>query len=112
MKTIAIVFALALAASTPDSFAQDNGAPPSPDGGHGQGRGGLHLLPPHAQAQLNLTADQQKQLADLEEEVKGKIASILTPEQLEQLKQMRPPQHQGGPNGGGGGKPSPTPPSQ
>jgi len=57
----------------------------------------LHLLPPHAQEGLNLTCDQQKQVADLEVETKTKLHKILTPEQLQQLKQMRPPPPQGGP---------------
>jgi len=73
--------------------------------------------------QLNLTADQQKQVADLEAEVKAKIEKILTPEQLQQLKQMRPPGRPGGPGGsgpggqggpggpgGGEGQPKPQPP--
>ena len=58
--------------------------------------------------QLNLTADQQKQLAALEAEVKAKLEKILTAEQLQQLKQMRPPMRPGGavgrgPGGGGPG---------
>ena len=101
MKPIAIAFALVLAASTFNTLAQDAGGPPP--GGPGQGRGGIHLLPPHAQEQLKLTADQQKQLADLEAEVKAKLEKILTPEQLDQLKQMKPPQRQGAKGGHGGG---------
>ena len=57
----------------------------------------LHLLPPHAQEGLKLTCDQQKQVADLEVETKAKLHNILTPEQLQQLKQMRPPTPQGVP---------------
>ena len=103
MKTTAIAFALALAASTLISVAQDPaGQPPPPGGGPGPGHG-VHVLPPRAMEQLKLTADQQKQLADLEAEVKAKLEKILTPEQLEQLKQMKPPQHHGGP---GEGKPN------
>ena len=65
-------------------------------------RPGLHLLPPRAMAELNLTSDQKKQLADLEAEVKAKVEKILTPEQLQQLKEMRPPM---GPAGMGPGRP-------
>jgi Spy/CpxP family protein refolding chaperone len=59
---------------------------------------------------LNLTEDQQKQIAALEAEVKAKLEKILTPEQLQQLKQMRPPGRPGGP--GGEGHPQPPPPEQ
>ncbi len=111
MKKAAVAIVMALAVSTFTAFAQDAGGPP-PSGGSGpdgaqqrQGPpgGGFHLLPPHAMEQLKLTADQQKQVADLETEVKAKIEKILTPEQLQQLKQMRPPQRQGGQGGGGPG---------
>ena len=59
---------------------------------------------------LNLTEDQQKQIAALEAEVKAKLEKILTPEQLQQLKEMRPPGRPGGP--GGEGHPQPPPPEQ
>ena len=105
MKTKIIILTLALGASTCFLSAQDGG--PSLDGQRPPGHpGGFHVLPPRAQEQLNLTADQQKQLSDLEAEVKAKIEKILTPEQLEQLKQMRPPHPpgQGGPDGAGKGE--------
>ena len=114
MKKSVIILALALGASTLSLTAQDQGGAPSAgerpsirEGGRGGpggpgGRGGFHLLPPRAQEQLNLTSDQQKQLAALEVEVKAKIEKILTPEQLKQLKEMRPPGRPGGPGGGGG----------
>jgi hypothetical protein len=107
-----LLAALALGASTWITTAQDTNAPaPQGDrpprresfapGGPG-GPGGFHLLPPRVQDQLNLTADQQKQVAALEAEVKSKLEKILTAEQLQQLKQMRPPQRAGGPGGPGG----------
>jgi hypothetical protein len=109
MNTKVILLALALGASSCLLTAQDNnpppdgqGPPPREGGPGGAGRPGFHLLPPRAQEQLNLTADQQKQLAALEAEVKAKMEKILTPEQLQQLKKMRPPQGQGGPGGQGG----------
>ncbi len=78
------------------------GGPPDRRGGPG-GQGGFHLLPPLAQEQLNLTANEQRQLAALEAEVKVKLGNILTPEQLQRLNQLQPPQRQGGPRGGGRG---------
>ena len=57
---------------------------------------------------LNLTEDQQKEVADLEKETKAKLAKILTPEQMKTLETARPPgrgQGQGGPGGAQGGRP-------
>ena len=110
MKTAATVIALALAMSTLNALAQDAGGPPAAGGGPSAGPGrpprGLHLLPPHAEEQLNLTADQRQQLAALEAEVKAKLEKILTAEQMEQLKQMRPPPRQGGKGSKGGDGPT------
>ena len=125
MKKVLIVTALAFAVLTLNSFAQDGGGTPPPDGGQGGGPKprGFHLLPPGAVEQLKLTDDQKQQVADLEAEVKAKIEKILTPEQLEQLKQMHPPQGRGqggqggpgagmrGPGGQKAGKPSGPPPA-
>ena len=97
MKSTFIAVALALAVSTFNILAQDTNNPPPA----GRGPGGFHILPPHAQEQLNLTADQQKQVADLEAAVKAKMETILTPAQLEKLKQLRPPQRPSGKGGGG-----------
>lgn len=47
------------------------------------------LLPPHVRDQLELTADQERQLADLEQEVKTRLLKIFTPEQRRQLEQFR-----------------------
>ena len=116
MQKSAIILALALGVSAWSLTAQDQGAPPPSgerapgrEGGPGGpvgpgGRRGFHLLPPPVQEQLNLTADQQKQVAALEAEVKAKLEKILTPEQLKQLHQMRPPPRQGGMSGGGPGR--------
>ena len=57
----------------------------------------LHLLPLHVQEALKLTADQKKQVADLEVATKAKLAAILTAAQLLQVKQMRPPAPKGSP---------------
>ncbi len=101
----ATIGALALAVN-----AQDNNQPGGPPQGDGQppmqhaggpgARGGFHLLPPRAQETLKLTEDQKAQIAALEAETKAKLEKILTPEQLTQLKNMRPPMRQGGPGGG------------
>ena len=119
MNTKVILLTLALGASTCLLTAQDNnpgpdnrppldrqGGPRGPEGGRMRGPSGPHLLPPRAHELLNLTPDQEKQVADLEAEVKATLEHILTPEQLKQLQQMRPPR---GP--GGAGRP-PHPPQE
>ena len=90
----------------PTAGKDPQGGPGAPQGGPGTGQGvpgnvganrpqagngGLRLLPGGAREKLKLTAEQQKQLEDLEVELKSRIERILTPDQLEQLKQMRPP---------------------
>ncbi len=114
MKKTAILLALALSTSAVSLMAQDQTPPPAAGerppgheggpGGMGRqgGRGGFHLLPPRAQEQLNLSADQQKQVAALEAETMAKLEKILTPEQMQKLKQMRPPMRGGGQGGQGG----------
>ena len=126
MKTKLTFLALALGASTCLLSAQD-GPPPSDaqqppqhQGGPGGpgGRAGFHLLPPRAQEQLKLTDDQKAQIAALEAETKAKLEKILTPEQMTQLKNLRPPMRpdgQGGPqmrggHGGPEGQDRPEPP--
>jgi Spy/CpxP family protein refolding chaperone len=105
MKKTAAIITLAVSLTGLSAFAQDAGNPPPPEGdkqaAHGQGHGGgFHVLPPHAKEQLNLTPDQEKQIAALEADVKDKLSKILTPEQMEKLKQMRPHPPGGGPDGG------------
>lgn len=81
--------------------AQDQGSTSSTQGSSERPphpRGGFHVLPPQAGEKLNLSEDQKKQIADLENEVKSRMENILTPDQLTQLKQMRPP-HPGKPGG-------------
>ena len=54
--------------------------------------------------QMNLTEEQQKQIAELEKEIKAKLYKILTAEQQKILEEARPPQGgPGGPGGPGGG---------
>jgi hypothetical protein len=114
MKTKIIILALTLGASTCLLTAQDvnprpDGQRPPRQGGGPGGPGGpgrFHLLPPPVQEQLNLSSDQQKQVADLEAEMKAEMEKILTREQLQQLKQIGPPGRQGGPGGEGGPRPA------
>ena len=85
--------------SNDQALAGDQRLPRSGQGGGGgeaRGSVGFRLVPPRAQEQLNLTTDQQKEVADLESEVKATLDKILTTEQQQQLTQMRQAQRQGG----------------
>jgi len=94
---------------------QDGGGGPGGPGGGGPGGGpggpggpggGAHLIPRFAEEKLNLSEDQRREIADLEREMKDKLAKILTPDQMKTLEEARPPQRgQGGPGGGGQGGP-------
>ena len=95
MKTIKLtVLAVILGIIPCVLTAQDNEPmAPSPNVSHSD-RGdhrGPHLLPPGADQKLNLTAEQKTKIAALEAEVKIKLEAVLTPDQLAQLAQMRPP---------------------
>jgi hypothetical protein len=48
------------------------------------------LFPPGLREELNLTADQEKELASLESEVKQKLDKLLTPEQKTKIDEFRP----------------------
>jgi len=115
MKAKLILLTLAFAASACFLNAEDgkpnpNGAgQPPPPGQGGPGGGGIHLLPRGAKEKLKLTDDQQKQISDLEADVKSKMEKILTADQMEQLKQMRPQGPGGGKPGGQGGGKRPPP---
>jgi Spy/CpxP family protein refolding chaperone len=108
MKTKLLLLTLALGASTCLLTAQEGNPPPEGQrppgteggpGGPGGERRGPMLMPPFVAEQLNLTAEQREQVTKLETEVKAKMEKILTPEQVQQMKQMRPPMQQGGPGG-------------
>ena len=49
------------------------------------------VLPPHVRAELRLTPEQDKEVATLEKEVKGRLNQILNKEQKRQLAAMRLP---------------------
>jgi hypothetical protein len=103
--------------------ADDRGGPPGfppRRGGPGPGPGGMmmgpppprpgEILPPNVQQRLGLTPDQRAQLAALQREVDGKLATILNDQQQAELKamQQRGP-GRGGPPPGGGRGPGPGP---
>jgi Spy/CpxP family protein refolding chaperone len=104
MLAMAVFCGLALVARAGADDKPDAPPPPKQDGG-GPGRppGGVHVIPRFAEDKMNLTDDQKKQVADLENEVKEKLAKILTPEQMKILEEARPPRGPGGGQGGPGG---------
>ena len=117
---LAVLGSLALTAiaqeNTPPAGGPPSDAQPSAQrmGGPG-GQRGFHLLPPPAVEQLNLTDDQKKQLAALETETKAKLEKILTADQLQQLKNFRPPMRGGmnrNKNNGSEGGDNSMPPGQ
>ncbi|MGO8746553.1 MAG: hypothetical protein ACLQNE_11240 [Thermoguttaceae bacterium] len=86
---------------------------PGGQGGPGGFRAGFHLIPPFAVEKLNLTEDQQQQVAALEKETKAKLYKILTTAQRKTLETARPPRPgMGGPGGQGafGGRRGPRGP--
>lgn len=120
-KTTILLALLALGSTTLLVSAQDNnndgppgGTPPRHNiATDARGHGGFHLLPPRAAEQLKLTDDQKTQVAALEADTKAKLEKILTPEQMTQLKNMRPPMHGGpGQGGPGGDHPNGPPPGE
>jgi hypothetical protein len=48
-------------------------------GGMGGGSRAFHLIPPFAAEEMNLTPDQQRQIAELEKKVKAELDRILAP---------------------------------
>jgi outer membrane protein assembly factor BamB len=73
------------------------GGPPQP----GQ------IMPPPLQDMLNLTAEQKKQLEELQKDADGELGKILTDEQAKRLKDMRAGFGRGGFGGFGGGRGGP-----
>jgi spore coat protein CotH len=62
------------------------------------------IMPPPLQEQLGLTDEQKKRFAELQKEVDRKVQEILTAEQREQFKNLRPARP-GAPPGAGPGRP-------
>ncbi|HTU92380.1 MAG TPA: hypothetical protein VMF69_20025 [Gemmataceae bacterium] len=96
-------------------FGPPGGPPDGPPGGPAGGPAGRRgpggfgpppapgqLLPPFLQDRLKLTAEQKKQLDELQKEIDSKLGKILTAEQKKQLKEMREGFGRGGPGGPGG----------
>src|SRR5205085_2654140 len=85
--------------------------PPAFPGGFPGGPGGPapvgQVLPGFLQERLNLTAEQQKQVAELQKEMDARLSRILTGEQRKVLQAVREqpgrPGGPGGPPGGGAG---------
>lgn len=83
------------------------GGPGGPGGRGGRPGGGFELgrlIPPPMKPMLELSEDQEQQLAALEKEVKEKLNKLLTDDQKKQLENMRM-RGPGGPGGGPGGGP-------
>jgi YHYH protein len=77
-----------------------------PGGGGGAREGGpdgaFHLIPPFALRRVNLTDEQRRQIEPLDQEARERLEKILTPEQLQILKESRPPRGlPGAPDGPG-----------
>jgi len=115
---------MALAAQIDAEYGQGGQGPggfgdKGPKGPKGKGPGGPggfggppqpgQILPQFMQQQLQLTADQKKDLSDLQKQVDDKLGKILTDQQKQQLRDMSqkgpggfgPPPGFGGPFGGG-----------
>ena len=79
---------------TPDpSFMRHPGGPD----------GALHLIPPFALQRLHLTDEQRRQIQLLDDQARQRLEKILSPEQLQILKESRP-------RPGGPGMPDDRPP--
>src|SRR5262245_21843352 len=77
--------------------------PPAGQGGPGGKKGGPpgfapgRVLPPFVRDHLDLTAEQEKRLDELEAEVQQKLDKILTDKQKKKLADLRPPMAKDGP---------------
>lgn len=58
------------------------------------------VLPPFVRDDLDLTADQEKEIAALEKEVKERLEKILTADQKKKVSSLRPPRKDGPPPDG------------
>ena len=61
------------------------------------------VLPPHVMEELELTEEQDKQIRELEKEVRKKLEKILDKKQIDKIKRMGPPR----PRDGDGDEPPP-----
>lgn len=101
IASICFAAAIALTASSQPPFGQPKDKKGPGDKEKGPPRYELgKVLPPFVRENLNLTREQEKQIADLESDVKDKLNKILTDEQKKMIEALRT---QGGPGGGPGG---------
>ncbi len=110
MGLIVLAAGLLLAVGA-DSQPPGKGGPPGKKGGPPP-KGGFRLgwvLPPHVREELDLTREQEKQLAELEKEVKAKLEKILTAEQKRRIERAGP---RGPRRGPGGPPPEDDPPAR
>ena len=91
-------------------FPGKGGFGPGGPGGRMMPQPGV-LLPSFLQEALKMTAEQKKQVEELQKEVDAKLAKILTADQLKQLKEMKDRGPGGPPGKGKGGNPPPPSPS-
>src|SRR5437660_7780403 len=100
---------------------QANSQPPGGPGGPGGPGSGPpkfgkpelgSVLPPFVRDKLDLSDEQEKQIKDLEKDVKAKLTKILTPDQLKKIDELfkkgpfgKGPGGPGGPGGKGPGGP-------
>ena len=93
---------MALAAKLDDEYGRGGGfdgpGGRGPGGPGGPGRGGPggfgppqpgQVMPPFLQETLRLTSEQKKQIEELQKDVDGRLAKILTDDQKKQMKEMR-----------------------
>jgi hypothetical protein len=86
------LLAIVLALTAPvNSQPPDKDKGPKDKGPRGKGRRGkgppMLVMPPFVRDKLELTKDQEKKLADLEKECRGKLKKILTEEQYKQFEE-------------------------
>jgi hypothetical protein len=83
--------------SQPPEPKGKKGGPPGQEKGPTGKKGGPprfelgKLFPPHVCDELQLTPEQAKQLAELEQDVRARLEKILTADQKKQIEEMRPP---------------------
>jgi Spy/CpxP family protein refolding chaperone len=76
-----------------------------PQGGFGAAPQPGQLMSPTLQARLKLTADQKKEVEELQKATDAKLEKLLTDDQKKQVKEARQGFGRGGPGGGGFGGP-------
>jgi hypothetical protein len=90
--TLAVGAIVACAVTVASQPPEEKGKGPAKHYGSPAGPPPLELgrvLPPHLRDQLDLTDEQDRQLDELEKEVKERLLKILTPEQRRSLRELR-----------------------